>query len=78
MIFVVFTEKPFIEIKEPWRKVWELNVEEQTSIPVKYTAYPDPELKWYVHSRRKAVFAAFIRLHRSMCVVKGAEDIFPF
>ncbi|KAK5930830.1 hypothetical protein CgunFtcFv8_027038 [Champsocephalus gunnari] len=43
--FLKVYEKPFIEIKEPWRKVWELNVEEQTSIPVKYTAYPDPELK---------------------------------
>uniref|UniRef100_A0A3Q2QPI8 receptor protein-tyrosine kinase n=1 Tax=Fundulus heteroclitus TaxID=8078 RepID=A0A3Q2QPI8_FUNHE len=32
--------------------VWEVNVGDQrpTEIPVKYSAYPEPNLKWYVHS----------------------------
>ncbi|XP_019937018.2 vascular endothelial growth factor receptor 2 isoform X2 [Paralichthys olivaceus] len=40
-------EKPFIDIKEPWIKVWEVNVGDQTKqIQVKYSAYPDPSFKW--------------------------------
>uniref|UniRef100_A0A671YJS5 receptor protein-tyrosine kinase n=1 Tax=Sparus aurata TaxID=8175 RepID=A0A671YJS5_SPAAU len=37
---------PFIDIKEPWTKVWEVNVGSQASLPVKYSAYPDPSFKW--------------------------------
>uniref|UniRef100_A0A673AXH7 receptor protein-tyrosine kinase n=1 Tax=Sphaeramia orbicularis TaxID=375764 RepID=A0A673AXH7_9TELE len=46
--FHVFSEKPFIDMKEPWTKVWEVNVGDQTSIqiPVKYLAYPEPSFKW--------------------------------
>lgn len=54
MIFLVFLEKPFIDIKESWKKVWEVNVtsqKEQATLTVKYSAYPDPNFKWYVHSR---------------------------
>ncbi|CAJ1059988.1 vascular endothelial growth factor receptor 2 isoform X3 [Xyrichtys novacula] len=40
-------EKPFIDMVEPWIKVWELNVDDQNAqIPVRYTAYPDPSFKW--------------------------------
>lgn len=41
-------EKPFIDMKEPWTNVWEVNVGDQTSIsiPVKYLAYPEPNFKW--------------------------------
>lgn len=41
-------EKPFIDMKEPWTYVWEVNVGDQTSIsiPVKYIAYPEPSFKW--------------------------------
>ncbi|XP_047443321.1 vascular endothelial growth factor receptor 2 [Mugil cephalus] len=41
-------EKPFIEIKEPWMKVWEVTVGDQmvAQIPVKYSAYPEPSFKW--------------------------------
>nr|XP_020499442.1 vascular endothelial growth factor receptor 2 isoform X1 [Labrus bergylta] len=41
-------EKPFIDMKEPWMKVLEVNVGDQTStmIPVKYSAYPEPSFKW--------------------------------
>ncbi|XP_017284342.1 vascular endothelial growth factor receptor 2 isoform X2 [Kryptolebias marmoratus] len=46
-------EKPFIDIKEPWTKVWEVNMVEEntrdqtsTYIPVIYSAYPDPNVKW--------------------------------
>uniref|UniRef100_A0AAQ5Y8H2 receptor protein-tyrosine kinase n=1 Tax=Amphiprion ocellaris TaxID=80972 RepID=A0AAQ5Y8H2_AMPOC len=48
VIFLVFPEKPFIDMKEPWTKVWEVNVGDQTStlIPVKYSAYPEPSFKW--------------------------------
>uniref|UniRef100_A0A7N8WT10 receptor protein-tyrosine kinase n=1 Tax=Mastacembelus armatus TaxID=205130 RepID=A0A7N8WT10_9TELE len=46
--FLKVYEKPFIDIEEPWLKVWEVNVEDQksTQIPVKYLAYPDPSFKW--------------------------------
>uniref|UniRef100_A0A8C5EIC0 receptor protein-tyrosine kinase n=1 Tax=Gouania willdenowi TaxID=441366 RepID=A0A8C5EIC0_GOUWI len=39
---------PFIDLKEPLTKVWEVNVGDQTFtlIPVKYSAYPDPSFKW--------------------------------
>ncbi|XP_074524690.1 vascular endothelial growth factor receptor 2 isoform X2 [Halichoeres trimaculatus] len=39
-------EKPFIDIKEPWTKVWEVNVGDPTTIPVRYLAYPEPSYKW--------------------------------
>ncbi|XP_029939208.1 vascular endothelial growth factor receptor 2 isoform X2 [Salarias fasciatus] len=41
-------EKPFIYMKEPWTEVWEVNVADQTStvIPVKYSAYPEPDFRW--------------------------------
>lgn len=40
-------EKPFIDVEEPWTKVWEVNVgEPSTNIPVKYSAYPEPSIKW--------------------------------
>ncbi|XP_022058720.2 vascular endothelial growth factor receptor 2 isoform X2 [Acanthochromis polyacanthus] len=48
--FLKVYEKPFIDMKEPWTKVWEVNVGDQTStlIPVKYSAYPpEPNFKWY-------------------------------
>ncbi|GLD65528.1 vascular endothelial growth factor receptor 2 isoform X1 [Lates japonicus] len=40
-------EKPFIDMKEPWMKVWEVNVGDLTTlIPVRYSAYPEPSFKW--------------------------------
>uniref|UniRef100_A0A4W6CKA9 receptor protein-tyrosine kinase n=1 Tax=Lates calcarifer TaxID=8187 RepID=A0A4W6CKA9_LATCA len=43
----IFPEKPFIDMKEPWMKVWEVNVGDLTTlIPVKYSAYPEPSFKW--------------------------------
>ncbi|XP_061680381.1 vascular endothelial growth factor receptor 2 isoform X3 [Syngnathoides biaculeatus] len=41
-------EKPFIDIKEPRAKVLEVNVGglQSTAIPVKYSAYPEPNFKW--------------------------------
>uniref|UniRef100_UPI0037E8487E vascular endothelial growth factor receptor 2 isoform X2 n=1 Tax=Semicossyphus pulcher TaxID=241346 RepID=UPI0037E8487E len=46
--FLKVYEKPFIDMKEPWTKVWEVNVGDQTPtmIPVKYSAYPEPSSKW--------------------------------
>lgn len=50
-VIFVFPEKPFIDMEEPWTKVWEVNVgEPSTYIPVKYSAYPEPIIKWCVHS----------------------------
>uniref|UniRef100_A0A8C6UFV9 receptor protein-tyrosine kinase n=1 Tax=Neogobius melanostomus TaxID=47308 RepID=A0A8C6UFV9_9GOBI len=45
---VTFTAKPFIDMNGPWTSVWEVNVGDKTPIviPVKYTAYPDPNFKW--------------------------------
>uniref|UniRef100_A0A4W6CE05 receptor protein-tyrosine kinase n=1 Tax=Lates calcarifer TaxID=8187 RepID=A0A4W6CE05_LATCA len=46
--------KPFIDMKEPWMKVWEVNVGDLTTlIPVKYSAYPEPSFKWYDDYRIK-------------------------
>lgn len=36
-------------MKEPWPKVWEVTVGAQASYPVRYSAYPEPSFKWYVH-----------------------------
>lgn len=34
-------------MKEPWTKVWEVNVGDPlTNIPIKYSAYPEPNIKW--------------------------------
>nr|XP_020459029.1 vascular endothelial growth factor receptor 2 isoform X1 [Monopterus albus] len=46
--FLKVYEKPFIDIKEPWIKVLEVNVGDQkpTQISVKYSAYPEPSFKW--------------------------------
>ncbi|XP_061593975.1 vascular endothelial growth factor receptor 2 isoform X1 [Cololabis saira] len=46
--YVKVYEKPFIEVKEAWMKVWEVNVGDKTAvvIPVKYSAYPEPSFKW--------------------------------
>ncbi|XP_049573762.1 vascular endothelial growth factor receptor 2 isoform X1 [Syngnathus scovelli] len=47
--FLKVYEKPFIDIKEPWTKVWEVNMGglSPTTIPVRYTAYPEPSFKWF-------------------------------
>uniref|UniRef100_A0A3P9HNY4 receptor protein-tyrosine kinase n=1 Tax=Oryzias latipes TaxID=8090 RepID=A0A3P9HNY4_ORYLA len=44
--YVKVYEKPFIEMKEPWPKVWEVTVGAQASYPVRYSAYPEPSFKW--------------------------------
>ncbi|XP_046893079.1 vascular endothelial growth factor receptor 2 isoform X2 [Hypomesus transpacificus] len=45
---VVVYEKPFIEMEKQWVKVLEVNVGEQTArIPVKYLAYPEPNVRWF-------------------------------
>ncbi|XP_019133235.2 vascular endothelial growth factor receptor 2 isoform X2 [Larimichthys crocea] len=45
--YLTVHEKPFIDMKEPWTRVWEVNVDETpTLIPVRYTAYPEPSFKW--------------------------------
>ncbi|XP_029002975.1 vascular endothelial growth factor receptor 2 isoform X2 [Betta splendens] len=40
-------EKPFIDIKHSAKKVWEVNVTKQTTLAVKFSAYPDPSFKWF-------------------------------
>ncbi|XP_024114848.1 vascular endothelial growth factor receptor 2 isoform X1 [Oryzias melastigma] len=44
--YVKVYEKPFIEMKEPWPKLWEVTVGAQASYPVRYSAYPEPSFKW--------------------------------
>ncbi|XP_059197667.1 vascular endothelial growth factor receptor 2 isoform X2 [Centropristis striata] len=44
--FLKVYEKPFIDMKEPPMKVLEANVGDQTTISVKYSAYPEPSFKW--------------------------------
>uniref|UniRef100_A0A7N6B521 receptor protein-tyrosine kinase n=1 Tax=Anabas testudineus TaxID=64144 RepID=A0A7N6B521_ANATE len=44
--FLKVYEKPFIDIKDSVKKVWEVNVTEQATLTVKYSAYPDPSFKW--------------------------------
>ncbi|KAJ3599918.1 hypothetical protein NHX12_033872 [Muraenolepis orangiensis] len=48
--FLKVHEKPFIELKGPLADVIELTVGDHTTeplIPIKYTAYPDPTVRWY-------------------------------
>uniref|UniRef100_A0AAX7TAE1 receptor protein-tyrosine kinase n=1 Tax=Astatotilapia calliptera TaxID=8154 RepID=A0AAX7TAE1_ASTCA len=60
--FLTVYEKPFIDMEEPWTKVWEVNVgEPSTYIPVKYSAYPEPIIKWCVHSNICFIDALVIR-----------------
>ncbi|KAL4635445.1 vascular endothelial growth factor receptor 2 isoform X2 [Arapaima gigas] len=41
-------EKPFIVLSEEWKSVVEANVGERlVKIPVRYYAYPEPEVKWF-------------------------------
>lgn len=47
-------------------KVWEVNVGDLTTlIPVKYSAYPEPSFKWYVHCRILTLwYQSVIQLNR--------------
>ncbi|KAM9384280.1 vascular endothelial growth factor receptor 2 isoform 3-T3 [Pholidichthys leucotaenia] len=47
-VYLKVFEKPFIAIKEPWMKLLEVTAGHQmsTQIPVKYSAYPEPNFKW--------------------------------
>ncbi|KAM3620560.1 uncharacterized protein V6R79_025347 [Siganus canaliculatus] len=45
-------EKPFIDMKEPWTKVWEVIVGEQKVIPVRYSAYPEPSFRWFKNGQQ--------------------------
>uniref|UniRef100_A0A3Q4AUQ2 receptor protein-tyrosine kinase n=1 Tax=Mola mola TaxID=94237 RepID=A0A3Q4AUQ2_MOLML len=50
--FLKVYKKPFIDIKEPWTKGWEVKVgDPSTVIPVKYSAYPEPGFKWLKHGQ---------------------------
>lgn len=49
--FESLTEKPFIDIEEPWTKMREVIVGDLISInPVRFSAYPKPSFKWCVFS----------------------------
>uniref|UniRef100_A0A671YDU0 receptor protein-tyrosine kinase n=1 Tax=Sparus aurata TaxID=8175 RepID=A0A671YDU0_SPAAU len=77
--FLRVFEKPFIDIKEPWTKVWEVNVGSQASLPVKYSAYPDPSFKWYVHRRRpsriiKSTNSSLIRQKNDL-IIRGVTEM---
>uniref|UniRef100_A0A668ARI8 receptor protein-tyrosine kinase n=1 Tax=Myripristis murdjan TaxID=586833 RepID=A0A668ARI8_9TELE len=60
-------------IKDPWTKVLEVNVGDQASesmIPVKYSAYPDPIVKWY--QLRKEDYR--IRPRNDALVIRGITE----
>ncbi|KAK2907585.1 vascular endothelial growth factor receptor 2 isoform X1 [Channa argus] len=44
--FLTVYEKPFIDLKEPLKKIWEANKGERTTIQISVSAYPVPSMKW--------------------------------
>ncbi|XP_029905824.1 vascular endothelial growth factor receptor 2 isoform X2 [Myripristis murdjan] len=75
--FLKVYEKPFIEIKDPWTKVLEVNVGDQASesmIPVKYSAYPDPIVKWYKNGQQLRKEDYRIRPRNDALVIRGITE----
>ncbi|XP_071395126.1 vascular endothelial growth factor receptor 2 [Centroberyx affinis] len=75
--FLKVYEKPFIEMKEPWMKVLEINVGDQTSeslIPVRYSAYPEPIVRWFKngHPLRKDDYR--IRPRSDALMIRGVTE----
>lgn len=50
MLFLLSLEKPFIDFDDhKWVKVLGVNASAQNiKIPVKFDAYPEPTVRWYV------------------------------
>ncbi|KAG9331898.1 hypothetical protein JZ751_016636, partial [Albula glossodonta] len=44
---LVVYEKPFIILNDQWTQTLEVTLGKMVKIPVKYYAYPQPEVKWY-------------------------------
>ncbi|XP_056132265.1 vascular endothelial growth factor receptor 2 isoform X3 [Lampris incognitus] len=75
--FLQVYEKPFIEVKEPWMKVLEVNVGDQTSeylIPVKYYAYPEPTVKWYKNGQQIRKDDYRIKPRNDALIIRGVTD----
>ncbi|MEQ2266666.1 hypothetical protein XENORESO_014659 [Xenotaenia resolanae] len=67
---------PFIYMTEPWAKVWEVNVGDQapTEIPVKYSAYPEPNLKWLKDGQALAKDNYRIKHKGDLLIIRGATE----
>ncbi|MEQ2298793.1 hypothetical protein AMECASPLE_009024 [Ameca splendens] len=61
---------------EPWAKVWEVNVGDQapTEIPVKYSAYPEPNLKWLKDGQALAKDNYRIKHKGDLLIIRGATE----
>uniref|UniRef100_A0A3B5RFK6 receptor protein-tyrosine kinase n=1 Tax=Xiphophorus maculatus TaxID=8083 RepID=A0A3B5RFK6_XIPMA len=74
--YVTVFEMPFIDMTEQWPEVWEVNVGDQTptEIPVRYSAYPDPNLKWYVHGQALVKDNYRIKHKGDLLIIRGATE----
>ncbi|XP_015241062.1 PREDICTED: vascular endothelial growth factor receptor 2 [Cyprinodon variegatus] len=69
-------ETPFIDMTEPWPKVWEVNMGDQkpTEIPVKYSAYPEPSLKWLKDGQPLSKENYRIKHKGDFLIIRGATE----
>lgn len=74
--YLTVFEMPFIDMTEQWRKVWEVNVDDQTplEIPVKYSAYPEPNLKWLKDGQALAKDNYRIKHKGDLLIIRGATE----
>ncbi|KAK5614178.1 hypothetical protein CRENBAI_007836 [Crenichthys baileyi] len=74
--YLTVFEMPFIYMLEPWAKVWEVNVGDQapTEIPVKYSAYPEPNLKWLKDGQALAKDNYRIKHKGDLLIIRGATE----
>ncbi|XP_076009360.1 vascular endothelial growth factor receptor 2 isoform X2 [Genypterus blacodes] len=75
--FLKVYEKPFIDMKEPWVKLLEVKVGDQASesiIPVKYTAYPEPTVKWYKNGQQLRKEDYRIKPRSDALVIRGVME----
>ncbi|XP_043985023.1 vascular endothelial growth factor receptor 2 isoform X2 [Gambusia affinis] len=74
--YVTVFEMPFIDMTEQWPEVWEVNVGDQTptEIPVRYSAYPDPNLKWLKDGQALAKDNYRIKHKGDLLIIRGAAE----
>ncbi|KAM4574533.1 vascular endothelial growth factor receptor 2 [Fundulus diaphanus] len=74
--YLTVFEMPFIDVTEPWPEVWEVNVGDQrpTEIPVKYSAYPEPNLKWLRDGQALAKDNYRIKHKGDFLIIRGATE----
>ncbi|XP_008405687.1 vascular endothelial growth factor receptor 2 isoform X1 [Poecilia reticulata] len=74
--YVTVFEMPFIDMTEQWPEVWEVNVGDQTptEIPVRYSAYPDPNLKWLKDGQALVKDNYRIKHKGDLLIIRGATE----